>query len=56
MKNIQVLTKIGKYFINEKDIRSIIRYGTGIKIILFNGKEIEANVPYEKARKLFPPS
>ena len=45
---ISVLINIGSHFIDEKQIRSAIRFGKGTKIFLFNGEEIVVHVPYDR--------
>lgn len=45
---IRVLIHVGELFIEEKQIRSAVRFGKGTKILLNNGDEIAVNVSYEK--------
>ena len=45
---IRVLLNIGSHFLDEKLIRSAVRFGKGTKILLNNGDEIVVNVAYDR--------
>jgi hypothetical protein len=45
---IRVLINVGNHFIDEKNIRSVTRFGKGTKIFLTNGQEIVIAVPYDR--------
>ena len=45
---IRVLINIGDHFIDEKNIRSVSRFGKGTKILLNSGQEIVVDAAYEK--------
>jgi hypothetical protein len=46
--DIPVLLKIDSYFIAKKNIRSVVRFGKGCKIILITGDELLIRVNYNK--------
>ena len=50
--DIEVLLKIGRYFIQRSQIRSFSRFGKGTKITLVNDEEIVVNVGYDKVAGL----
>lgn len=49
---IRVLIYIGEHFIEEKQIRSAVRFGKGTKLLLNNGDEIAVNAPYDRVADL----
>ena len=46
--------KIGTHFIDQDNIRGIVRHGNGTIIQLNTGSDIEVNVAYEKIKALLP--
>ncbi|CAN5377897.1 hypothetical protein BH09BAC5_BH09BAC5_09370 [soil metagenome] len=50
--DIPILLKIGEYFIQRNEIRSVARFGKGSKIILSNGNELIVQVNYDKVMEI----
>lgn len=51
---IRVLINIGDQFIDEKNIRSVSRFGKGTKIVLNSGQEIIVDAAYEMVVAVIP--
>ena len=51
-KEMVVWIKIGKHFINQKNIRSIARKGDSTVISLVKGEDIVVNVDYDKIKNM----
>lgn len=46
--------KIGKYFINQENIRSVKRSGRGSAITLFHGNDLQVDVKYDELASFLP--
>jgi hypothetical protein len=51
---ITIWIRVAGHFINQNNIRAIMRLGKGTRISLIKGKDIVVPVSYEKIRKLIP--
>ena len=49
---ILIFVKIGPHFILPDNVRSVVRFGKGTKIILSDGDELVVNISYEKVAEL----
>ncbi|GAB4140096.1 MAG: hypothetical protein Fur0041_15320 [Bacteroidia bacterium] len=50
--DIAILLKIGQYFINQRNIAAISRFGKGTKIVTVSGEEFVVNIGYDKVSEL----
>lgn len=50
--DIPVLFKIGSYFLRASEIRALVRFGKGTKIILSNEDEVLVDMNYDKVADL----
>lgn len=50
--DIPILLKIGRHFVVQRQVRSVVRFGKGCKIMLSNGDELVVNVNYTKVADL----
>lgn len=51
---ITIWIRVAGHFINQDNIRAILRLGKGTRISLIKGKDIVVPVSYEKIKKLIP--
>lgn len=54
-KSPTVLLKVGKYFIEQDNIRAVTRKGKNTVISLFKGADIIVTVDYDKIMQMLPP-
>ncbi len=54
MSKITVSLLIGDHFINEDNIQSLKREGSGTRIILLKGEDIVVPVSYDKVKAIVP--